>query len=283
MKDYNKFWDKISSIEEEDFDDEKINRALRMREIENNLQGVKNILDIGGGTGAFSIPLARKGYSVTHFDISEKMINKAKENAKGINNIRFIKSDAKDLSVFSDNEFDLVLNLDGAISFSGKNANKVIEETCRVGKRAILSVSNKACMTATWLNYSLSAFNNIHKSVKDMMVNGYFNKENYDDCKGLTYINELKSFSIKELTGIIEDNNMNVKECRSLGSLTHLYLMQLYSTLDKNEVKKKIDEISESEEFLELCDYYDKEIMSEGMGSFRRAGIIAVCEKDLVK
>lgn len=279
MKKYNEFWDKLSSTEEKDFDDEKINRALRMREIESNLQGIKNILDIGGGTGVFSIPLAKKGYSVTHFDISQEMINKAKENAKGIDNIKFIKGDAKDLGEFSDNEFDLVLNLDGAISFSGKNANEVIEETCRVGKKAILSVSNKACMTATWLNYSLNSFNNIHKSVKDMMINGYFNRSDYEDGKDLTYINEMKSFSIKELTDILISNKMNVHKCRSLGSLTHLYLMQLYSTLEKNEVRKRFNEISESEEFLELCDYYDKQVMSEGMGSFRTAGIIAVCEK----
>lgn len=31
--------------------------------------------------------------------------------------------------------------------------------------------------------------------------------------------------------------------------------------------------------FLEICDYYDKYVMPNGMGSFRRAGIFAIAEK----
>ena len=155
------------------------------------------------------------GYEVTHFDLSQDMINKAILKSKGMDNIKFIKGNAVDLSVFKEDEFDLVLCFDGAISFSGKNSNKVIEESCRVGKKLMLTVSNKSCMVATWLNYSLSKFGRIHPSVKDMMVTGYFNKANYDDAS----------------------------------------------------------------EFIELCDYDDKEVMNSGMGSFRRAGIIAIAEK----
>ena len=31
----------------------------------------------------------------------------------------------------------------------------MISESCRVSRKVILSASNKACMSATWLNYSL--------------------------------------------------------------------------------------------------------------------------------
>ena len=51
-----------------------INRALRWREIERHLDGVQNILEIGAATGRFSIPLARRGFEVTHFDFSTKML-----------------------------------------------------------------------------------------------------------------------------------------------------------------------------------------------------------------
>ena len=155
---YEEFWDKISSIEEEDFDDEKINRLLRWKAINENLCGVRTILDIGAATGAFSIPLSKMGYDVTHFDLSQDMIDKAKDKSQGIGNIKFIKGNAIDLSLFKEDEFDLVLCFDGAISFSGKNSNKVIKESCRVGKKLMLTVSSKSCMVATWLNYSLSKF-----------------------------------------------------------------------------------------------------------------------------
>ena len=72
---------------------------------------------------------------------------------------------------------------------------------------------------------------------------------------------------------------MKVLECRSIGSLTHLYLMHLYRRYDDEEVRRRINEISADPEFLELCDLYDKTVMSGGMGSFRRSGILAVAEK----
>ena len=41
------FWNRIAPREEVDLDDEFINRQLRWREIERNLDGVETILDIG--------------------------------------------------------------------------------------------------------------------------------------------------------------------------------------------------------------------------------------------
>ena len=280
MNKYEEFWNVISSVEEVDYDDEKINRLLRWKALEENLDGIKTILDVGAATGSFSIPLAKMGYEVTHFDISKDMLDKAMKKADGLNNAQFVKGDAIDLSEFKDNQFDLVICFDGAISFSGKNANKVIENCCRVGKKVILTVSSKSCMTATWLNYSMSTFGNIHPSVANMMKTGYFNKADYDDANEMTGIEELKEYDVKELSEIIVSNRMKVLECRSIGSLTHLYLMHLYRQYDDNEVNERINEISSDEDFLELCDYFDKNVMSEGMGSFRRAGILAIGEKE---
>ena len=279
LSDYEKFWDAISTTEETDYDDEMINRLLRFNALQQHLAGVRTILDVGAATGAFSIPLAKMGFDVTHLDLSDEMINIAKDAAYGLSNIRFIKQDAACLDIFATNEFDLVLCFDGAISFSGHNANNVISEICRVGKKVLLSVSSKSCMAATWLNYSLSKLNRIHPSVKDMMETGYFNKSNYNDADELTAITELKAYSLEELRNILQRNGMNVLECHSIGSLTHLYLMHLYRQNTADEVHKKINTISMDKDFLELCDYFDKNVMPDGMGSFRRAGIFAAAEK----
>jgi hypothetical protein len=59
------------------------------------------------------------------------MLAIAREKAKGVENIDFVEGKASDLSRFSERSFDLVLNLDGAISFSGFHALKAIQErTC---------------------------------------------------------------------------------------------------------------------------------------------------------
>lgn len=279
MTDYEEFWDEISKVEEVDYDDEKINRLLRFKAIQSHLDGVRKILDVGAATGAFSIPLARMGYDVVHLDLSEEMLKIAREKATGLTNIQFIKRDASDLSLFEDNEFDLVLCFDGAISFSGHKANDVLSEICRVGKKVILSVSSKSCMTATWLNYSLTKLHRIHPSVKDMMETGYFSKANYDDADGLTSITELKAYDPDELGSFLKRNGMDVLECRSIGSLTHLYLMHLYRQKAAEVVHDEINAISLDKEFIDICDYYDKNVMPFGMGSFRRAGLFAVAKK----
>lgn len=275
---HEEFWNIISEIEEVDYDDEMINRLLRFKAIQSHLHNVKKILDIGAATGAFSIPLAKMGYDVVHLDLSDDMIRLAKEKAEGLDNIEFIKRNAVNLDIFDTDEFDLVLCFDGAISFSGSRADDVISEACRVGKKVMLSASSKACMVATWLNYSLTKFGRIHPSVKAMMTDGYFNKADYDDAEQLTSISELKAYTPEELTDILEANGMHVLECRSIGSLTHLYLLHLYRQNESDDVHEKINNISADNDFLELCDYYDKYVMPNGMGSFRRAGIFAIAE-----
>ncbi len=112
------------------------------------------------------------------------------------------------------------------------------------------------------------------------METGYFCKANYEDADELTSIAELKAYDADELSCVLNANGMKVLECRSIGSLTHLYLMHLYRQNNAEEVHGKINAISSDKEFLEICDYYDKNVMSCGMGSFRRAGIFAVAEKE---
>ena len=66
------------------------------------------ILDIGCGTGRHSRELAKRGYKVTGIDLSESLLNRAKEiAAKDGLNINFQKKDARVLT-FS-NEYDFVI------------------------------------------------------------------------------------------------------------------------------------------------------------------------------
>jgi len=141
------WWDAKAHKEEVDLSDEAINRALRWREINRHLDGIETILCVGAGTGAFSIPLAQRGFSVTHLDFSPRMLDIAREKAAVIEGIRFVEANATDLAQFAERSFDLVLNMDGAISFSGSEAEKAILESCRVTRRKlILTVTSRALM-----------------------------------------------------------------------------------------------------------------------------------------
>lgn len=79
-----KFWSLPQKPDEEVnrdrlFMDDQILHAHLELEITRRLSGVSTVLDAGGGTGRFSIWLAKLGYQVTHLDISLPMLKKARE------------------------------------------------------------------------------------------------------------------------------------------------------------------------------------------------------------
>ncbi|MBI4744845.1 MAG: class I SAM-dependent methyltransferase [Actinobacteria bacterium] len=80
--------------------------------IEKEINYNKNIriLDIGCGTGRHSIELAKRGYNVVGIDLSESLLERAKEKAFEQNlQIVFQKHDARNLPFL--HEFDLVIML----------------------------------------------------------------------------------------------------------------------------------------------------------------------------
>ena len=131
----------LESKREQTFIDDIVLKNHIERAILENLDGIETAFDGGAGCGRFSVLLAKKGIKVTHFDISESMINKAKEIAARENvleNITFIKGALEDLSEFGDRQFDLVMSFDSPISYTYPNQENVIKELIRIGKKKII-------------------------------------------------------------------------------------------------------------------------------------------------
>ena len=92
----------------------KLEYAMTMDILEKNLPAEGTILDLGGGAGAYSFPLAEKGYQVYLADLSEDLIMMAKQQAQESGNSNLISCDvvnATDLSVYHDEQFDAILLL----------------------------------------------------------------------------------------------------------------------------------------------------------------------------
>jgi ubiquinone/menaquinone biosynthesis C-methylase UbiE len=269
------WWDAKALNEERDLADESINRALRWREIDRHLDGVRTILDIGAATGAFSIPLARRGFHITHLDFSPEMLAIARQNARGIPNIDFREENSCDLSCFPDRHFDLVLNLDGAISFAGSQAFAAIRETCRVARNTvILTVAHQAQMAASWVSSSLIKTGQLSPAVDAMMSRGEWHQKQFPSntvlAEGVTqnYLGSLKAFLPGELRGILERGGMQVLRCGGLGSLAGL--------CDPEALGRIADEGAARESFLTMCERFDREILPDGPGTRQRAGLMAV-------
>ena len=137
----------LESRREETFIDDIIQKAHIQRAILENLDGVETVFDGGAGCGRFSILLAQKGCRVTHFDISQPMIDKAKELAKKagvLEKITFVKGALEDLSAYADRSFDLVLSIDAPVSYTYPNQERVIADLVRMARRRVLlSVSSR--------------------------------------------------------------------------------------------------------------------------------------------
>lgn len=137
----------LESRREETFMDDIIQKSHLEKELLSHLDGIKTVFDGGAGCGRFSILLAKCGCEVTHFDISQPMIDKAKELAekeKVLDKITFVKGALEDLGDFKDRSFDLVISFDAPVSYTYPNQQKVIGELTRIcRKRIMLSVSSR--------------------------------------------------------------------------------------------------------------------------------------------
>ncbi len=271
------WWDAKAPTEEEDLLDEAVNRALRWREIERHLDGVKTILDVGCGQGRFAIPLAERGFSVTCLDISSAILDIARNKSQGLKGIHFMEGNAVDLSQFADHSFDLVLNMDGAISFSGPEAERATLESCRVTKKKIIiTVLHRARMIQVCAAASLKLAGRLLPAVYELMDNGLWHQDQFSDnkipTKGLTqdYLGTFKAFMPTELKEILEQAGMCVLRLGGLGSLSNLCEKEAIDRLFLNEALSK--------EFLALAERFDKEILPVGPGTQKRCGLIAVAE-----
>lgn len=137
----------LESHREETFIDDIVQKSHLEKELLSHLDGIKTVFDGGAGCGRFSILLAKHGCEVTHFDLSQPMIDKAKELAakEGVlEKITFVKGALEDLEAFADKSFDMVISFDAPISYTYPNQEKVIGELVRIGrKRIMISVSSR--------------------------------------------------------------------------------------------------------------------------------------------
>ena len=176
------------------------------------------ILEIGAGTGRYSIALAKEGYNVTAVELVESNIEVLKKNSTGIENIVFYQGDALNLDRFEDNQFDLTL-LFGPMYhlYDKKDVHKALDEAIRVTKKggiiltAFLSVY--AIMNNNYLKETLAAgiemnFDDDYKvkHFEDQLFTGY----------DITEFEQLfESHNTKYLTTAAVDNILETAERRA--------------------------------------------------------------------
>lgn len=95
----------------------------------------KNVLEVGSGRGGGASYISRylKPNSYKAVDISSNVIKFCKKRHKDVDNLSFYKGHAEDLSIFEDNTFDAVVNVESARCYANVQAffnevNRVLVE-----------------------------------------------------------------------------------------------------------------------------------------------------------
>lgn len=158
------------------------------------------ILEIGAGTGRYSIALAKEGFKVTAVELAERNLDILKQNSKGIENIVSYQGDALDLSRFADNSFDMTLVLGPMYHLYEKEDQiRALSEAVRVTKPG---------------GIIMTAFLSIHAIMHDDYLQGNFVegfKENFTEDFRVKHFTEqlFTGFYIDEFEALFDDLPIN--------------------------------------------------------------------------
>ena len=122
-----------------------------MRYIEKYLTPNSKIIEIGAGTGRYSVTLADMGYDVTAVELVAHNIDIMKKKVKPEHNIKIYEGNACDLSFIDSDTYDIVLLLGPMYHlFTNDDKHKAVSEAIRVAKKGGIIYSaycnNDTCM-----------------------------------------------------------------------------------------------------------------------------------------
>ena len=281
----------LEAEREQTFIDDIVQKAHIQKELLSNLNGIKTVFDGGAGSGRFSILLAKQGLNVTHFDISQPMIDKARQLSKkeGVEDrITFVKGALEDLSAFEDRSFDLVMSFDSPISYTYPKQEETIKELVRIAdKRIMISVSSRLGALPYLSNPIQKNQFILNKDSKDEWVKWCLNsRDQMIESFTLNKKNLLKTYE----TGLM-CNVEEAKKAYDRGEVPwsisyHFMPDELEEILARYGVKnislagpgafartipneiliKIMNDPKQKEEFLEFCHMYDSNPYVCGMG-----------------
>ena len=113
----------------------RLEYAVTMNYIHRYADKNAKVLEVGAGTGRYSIALAKEGMDVTAVELVEKNLEVLREHSKGIDNIRSYQGDATKLDKLADNTYDVTLVFGPLYHlYEADEVNKAIDEAIRVTK-----------------------------------------------------------------------------------------------------------------------------------------------------
>lgn len=131
-----------------------------------------SILDVGAGTGAYSLYFSRQGYCVTALELADANIEAFRSRMKPEDTVRLYQGNALDLSRFPDASFDIVL-LFGPLYHLHQDSDKLraiaeARRVCRPGGKLFFAFIANDIVILT-----------MFASQPDYFLHGDYNKESF--------------------------------------------------------------------------------------------------------
>lgn len=181
-----------------------------VRQIEKYLKPGMKILDIGAGTGAYSLYFAKKGFDVTAIELVEKHINQIKSKTSKGMNIQIFQGNATNLSRIDDNTYDIVLCFGPLYHLKQiLDKHQCIEEVKRVckdnGVMFFAFISNDMVITTETMCYNANFLKEDEYNHQTFKVKNFpFVFHTVDDCRNLLESNNLNIISEIAADGLSE-------------------------------------------------------------------------------
>ena len=175
------------------YDEEgRLLRKSRMPEYLNTMKYIKKyltpdakIIEIGAGTGRYSLALAEMGYDVTAVELVPHNIEIMKKKVKAHHNIKIYEGNACDMSAFKSEMYDIVLLLGPMYHlFNDEDKHKALSEAIRIAKTG-------GVIYASYCNNDTSVYKFFYKNVVLEYLEKGLIKEDYHTVSSPKEIFEL--------------------------------------------------------------------------------------------
>ena len=153
---------------------QRIEFLTTVKYVEKYLKDNDKILEVGAGTGRYSLYFARAGYNVTSIELVEHNIEVFRSNMTIDDKVNLQQGNALDLSRFKDNTFDVTLVLGPMYHmYNEQDKRKCLGEALRVTKENGIVVIAYITHDAVIVNWGLINKNLTKHNVDTMFADNY--------------------------------------------------------------------------------------------------------------
>lgn len=217
-----------------------------MKYIEKYLKPNSKIIEIGAGTGRYSIALAEKGYDVTAVELVPHNIEIMKKKVKSHHNIKIYEGNACDLSAFENETYDIVLLLGPMYHlFNEEDKHKALSEAIRLAKK-------NGVIFVSYCNNDTSIYKFFYKKkILDYVDKGLI-KENYHTVSTPNEIFEL--YRKSDIDELMKKHNVTRLHFVGVDMLSYIYddRLDLLNDREFEEYMKFLSNLCEREDCVGL-------------------------------